>query len=281
MSRRLRAAAAISLLACGAAIAGESFAADGGRTALGRTTISALPVAPAAAPEAPPDLPKRIPAATSTAGLHVARPDPSFVEVTATHAPDAPAECIRLHANGFPQQRLTLAPAHEVVPLVVERLVEDGHGGASLSLETFHFDARTRGAVLAKTQTFPLKAVVAPGKGDEAVYAYRDDAAVHVIWRASEALRWRDMQFPGSIKHCALTHLVLSASPNEAKSSALAVGSLMPSVKSSRTTSGSVRLSASISKTTRDPEPVLSVSVAFDAGERSTTLPSKRSAFPG
>ena len=197
------------------------------------------------------NIPSKVPSTESVAGLRVEPPSggAESVEVHADALPGGALGCVSRVGVDPMSNSLLLYPPERVVPVRIERLVEHDDT-AALSVEYVFVDRRTHAAKSLRTETIELKSVASYLAGERAsetrhVYAYRNDRVVHVVWATPE--------------NCGHSHLrVDTTDPNGPKSSVLA-----PSwTPTSSTKTRHMRVSASLSQSTQDPDPLLSIAVA-------------------
>ncbi|WP_394836592.1 hypothetical protein LVJ94_06755 [Pendulispora rubella] len=195
-------------------------------------------------------MPTSVASAEAVPGLRVEpheRPEEG-VEIHADALPGTAPGCLTRVGLEHMSPHMSILPPERVMPVRVERLREQ-EGAASLSIEHVFVDRRTRAARSFRSETMALKPVasfLASAGESRHVYAYRDEHFVHVVWPTAD--------------NCGHAHLRIDATdPNGPKSSVVA---RTWTATSSSPKSRHVRVSASLSQSTRDPEPVLSVSVA-------------------
>jgi hypothetical protein len=238
--------AGASLLATGAAAAGD---APG---SLSRSKLSLLPARPVAAGTAAP--PPRIPKQEQSPSVHVEMTVPnSYATINAS------AACVS-RDTGWPMDRV-LSYVHEaVVNIRVERLMEDKEH-PQLTIETVMVDARSGGSKSAGVETIALLTMAATTPNGERVYAFRDDNNVHLLWHSPQSVQWRDARTPTGNANCGHAHLLIDAKDVNGPKSSIQAMSTRSAFEGGKSKVHTFHLAASLSKTSRDGEPVLSVGV--------------------
>jgi hypothetical protein len=194
-----------------------------------------------------------------------------------------------------------------VRPVHAERLVEGTDGHASLESTDVWLDARTRGVRLIARSQLPLARVFV-GPNDLAVYAARDGAKVVVVVRAqrnpvpgavdsfASELGSLAATLPGNatgMSDCGHLRFELQAEAGRGEMATLQSAALLSPLEGDGVVvpdgvepspaelaalrlqamrRRSFQLSVSVSRTTSDPEPVLSVGVGWIARERRISL---------
>jgi len=260
----------VLVVASGVSMAGVASGSDAAAPpgSLERASLSAIPAASpnAYAPAKSVKPPARIPAKETAAGIRVDAQTSPAPQLRITSEPDAAGAtaCLGLNVAMWPLfDDVQLSPQNPVTFVRVERLIEQ-NGNAILTLEDVFIDPRTRGARSLGITSTALKPVAAfAADAGERVYAYRDDASVHLVWRTTKQVRWHDARGASASANCGHGHLVLDAKDtNGPKSSVLAMSSSSVTGWSGKPALRQYRLTASLSKSSHDSEPILSVAVA-------------------
>jgi hypothetical protein len=200
-----------------------------------------------------------------------------------------PGRCIAFPANDAElDANLMMMSNAGVVPIRSERLVEGSDGGMTLEIEQGWLDAGTMGARSVSRSALPLVELGrGPGDGGHggalAVYGYRTEEGVEVLVPVASSMVFRDAEGSVGTSRCGFARLVLPA--YKTASTVVAVGpwpappppmtpapAATPMTPAPATTpapvagapvSRNVQVSVSLSKMSRDPAPVLSVSVTW------------------
>ncbi|WP_394823159.1 hypothetical protein [Pendulispora albinea] len=240
--------------------------AQGAPGSLARVTISEVPAAQAGAAmmAIPP------PSLRLTAREHAPRIKAERAPGTPRHVPSpSSAGCLLQGSTEPAEGQADAAPQASLASVRLEELVEPpltgagSQGSASLDVEDFFVDGRTGGARSAARWSIPLQPIATIGLARTRIYAYRDDASVHLLSRRSEAVNWFDVRDKSVDLSCAHMHIRLDLRDvNGPRSSAIAAGWFFAK-DAPKPSPMHVHLSASLSRSSRDREPLLSVGVAI------------------
>jgi len=227
---------------------------------LARVSLSSLPSGATPADAATTPLPLRLLAKENAAGIEVRREPPHSESLLILSTPEPTAGCIARSPTGPFGRNASIARDEHVGFVRIERLVD-----STLAIDDFLVDARSRGTRSVGHVSIPLVPVASLGRTGERIYAYRDDDFVHLLWRTTQSIDWRDARNPVASVDCVHAHVRLDVSDvNGPKSSAFATGMMEPTRDlAGKTERARFQLTASLSKSSRDPEPLLSVSVTF------------------
>lgn len=191
-----------------------------------------------------------------------------------TDAPDKPLSTITTSVRTFAR----------VLPVRTERLVRSEDGSAVLEVQDVWIDARTRAARVHATARLPLTHLGA-GPVGLPVYAARAGAALHVVVPTEH--RGVTLDDQGGFRHVECQHVRVALEPpgpgggTMAQVSALAPSTLAPIPFDEDP--GQLRpitVTASLTQLSRDPEPVVSVRVAWARTPSFTPPPTPHIAPP-
>ena len=174
-----------------------------------------------------------------------------------TDAPDKPLSTIAISVRTFAR----------VLPVRTERLVRSEDGSAALEVQDVWIDGRTRAARVHATARLPLTRLGA-GPVGLPVYAARAGAALHVVVPTEH--RGVTLDDQGGFRHVECQHVRVALEPPGPGGGTMAqVSALAPSTPAPipfDEKPGQLRpftITASLTQLSRDPEPVVSVRVAW------------------
>ncbi|MCC6648279.1 MAG: hypothetical protein IT374_22255 [Polyangiaceae bacterium] len=239
----------------------------------------ALPTAQLPPLPAPSSRPGSIPAGASVPGIRISGPAGGAVAVSKSHrAPPVPGTSMEVTSDAGDDACLAIAqPGRDafrstsaifdrsegVVPVRVETL-RDAGGVATLTVLDLWVDPLTLGVARAGRVELPLARIADSALG-AVVFGFRASDSVHLVVPASQSGQVQTSEGQLISTSCATLRIDLAAARGKA---AVVTGSFMkqtPAVPATETEPAvapvAVRfgLAATLSQTSRDPEPVLSV----------------------
>lgn len=175
----------------------------------------------------------------------------------------------------------------------LERIVEEGDGRATLEVTDAWVDGKTRGARLIGRSKLPLK-MVASAPGDIRLYAMRDADRLHVFlvepsattrsWQGIVQANEQGMTSSG----CRHSRASLALSKGSAETTTFVVTAELPATEAVKQLTAAdamtgpahlepvrirpMRVHASVSWASRDKDPVLSVSMGWEARDKPSTV---------
>jgi hypothetical protein len=261
-----RAAVSPAALAIGVLALGLSFSsaasAEGPRPA--RPSLSAMPSESLPAPLDARRAPASIPRTATLSGITASTSrNWRKKQVLDLHAADrrclnagflVPADGAKPSGRSMDQ----LAPGG-VKPLRTERLVVSEAGAAVLEIVDAWADPGSGGVSEAARSTVPLTVVARAG--GVTTYAFREGDALHLVVANPQQMMWRDDGGSTASSDCDHVRVRLEL-PQGVGGTTVSVGGSVPAT-GEKPRQRELEVSASLSRTTRDPEPVIAVSLAF------------------
>jgi hypothetical protein len=189
-----------------------------------------------------------------------------------------PGRCLTFGENGSEVEgNLSLMSNAGVVRIRSERLAPGSDGGMKLEVVEGWLDAATMGTRAVSTSALPLAEIgggASEGGSGPAlkVYGYRSAGGVEVVVPVASSLFFRDAEGTVGTSRCGFVRLLLPS--YKAAAAVVAVGPLSastpPMTQAPATAQAdavvkvrNVQVSASLTKLSRDPAPLLSVSVTW------------------